>query len=158
MAHYSLCLAFWDQKKVEEAIACCRKAIELDPKLATAHYSLGYFLADQKKADEAIARFRKAIELDPKSAMAHNGFAWFLATYPDATFRDPKKAVELARQAVELAPTIATNWNTLGVARYRARDWKIAVEALHKAMKLHEGGDAYDWFFLAMAHWQLGEK
>ena len=25
-------------------------------------------------------------------------------------------------------------------------------------MALRKGGDAYDWFFLAMAHWQLGEK
>ena len=25
-------------------------------------------------------------------------------------------------------------------------------------MELRKGGDANDWFFLAMAHWQLGEK
>ena len=25
-------------------------------------------------------------------------------------------------------------------------------------MDLRKGGDAYDWFFVAMAHWQLGDK
>ena len=25
-------------------------------------------------------------------------------------------------------------------------------------MELRMGGDSADWFFLAMAHWQLGEK
>ena len=25
-------------------------------------------------------------------------------------------------------------------------------------MQLRNGGDSYDWFFLAMAHWRLGEK
>jgi hypothetical protein len=25
-------------------------------------------------------------------------------------------------------------------------------------MELRKGGDANDWLFLAMAHWQLGEK
>ena len=25
-------------------------------------------------------------------------------------------------------------------------------------MKLRKGGDSNDWFFLAMAHWQLGNK
>ncbi len=25
-------------------------------------------------------------------------------------------------------------------------------------MPLREGGDSFDWFFLAMADWQLGEK
>ena len=24
-------------------------------------------------------------------------------------------------------------------------------------MQLTKGGDSYDWFFLAMAHWQLGQ-
>ena len=24
-------------------------------------------------------------------------------------------------------------------------------------MDLRKGGDSFDWFFLAMAHWQLGE-
>ena len=49
-------------------------------------------------------------------------------------------------------------WNTLGVARYRAGDWKGAVAALEKSMPLRRGGDAFDWFFLAMSHWQLGNK
>ena len=25
-------------------------------------------------------------------------------------------------------------------------------------MDLRNGGDSFDWFFLAMAHWRLGEK
>jgi hypothetical protein len=25
-------------------------------------------------------------------------------------------------------------------------------------MDLHAGGDSAEWFFLAMAHWQLGER
>ena len=49
-------------------------------------------------------------------------------------------------------------WNTLGVARYRAGDFNAAVEALTKSMELHAGGDGFDWFFLAMAHWQHGDK
>jgi hypothetical protein len=37
-------------------------------------------------------------------------------------------------------------------------NWKEAVAALEKLMKLRNGGDSFDWFFLAMARWQLGEK
>ena len=68
------------------------------------------------------------------------------------------RAVELAKKAVELAPKQGTFWNTLGVAHYRAGDWKAAVAALEKSEELRNGGDSFDWFFLAMAHWQLGEK
>ncbi len=49
-------------------------------------------------------------------------------------------------------------WNTLGVAQYRAGDWKAAVAALEKSMRLRGGGDAFDWFFLAMADWRLDAK
>jgi Flp pilus assembly protein TadD len=45
--------------------------------------------------------------------------------------------------------------NTLGIAQYRNGDHKTAMETLKKSMDLRSGGDAFDWFFLAMAHWQL---
>jgi uncharacterized protein HemY len=64
----------------------------------------------------------------------------------------------LAQQAVKLKPSEGIFWNTLGAAHYRAGDWKAAVTALEKSMELRKGGDAGDWFFLAMAHWQLGDK
>jgi serine/threonine protein kinase/Tfp pilus assembly protein PilF len=57
--------------KVEEAIACFRKAIELDPKDAKAHYNLGNALRGKGQVEEAIACYRKAIALDPKYAEAH---------------------------------------------------------------------------------------
>ena len=46
--------------------------------------------------------------------------------------------------------------NTLGVARYRAGDYRGAVADLEKSVKLRGGGDSIDFFFLAMAHWRLG--
>src|SRR5207253_1145365 len=48
------------------------------------------------------------------------------------------------------------SWNTLGVAHYRAGDWKAAVAALDKSVELAKGGDAFDWLFLAMSHRKLG--
>jgi hypothetical protein len=60
-------------------------------------------------------------------------------------------------KAVELAP--AASMNTLGVALYRASEWKAAIAALNKSVEL-DGGPAgsFNTFFLAMAHWQIGEK
>src|SRR5262249_16339311 len=68
------------------------------------------------------------------------------------------KAVALAKKAVELAPKEGNHWNTLGAAHYRAGNWKDAVAALEKSMQLRKGGDAFDFFFLAMAHWRLEHK
>jgi tetratricopeptide (TPR) repeat protein len=59
---------------------------------------------------------------------------------------------------VNHAPRDARVWNTLGVAHYRTGDWQAAIAALDKSMALGRGGDSIDWFFLAMAHWRLGNK
>src|SRR5262249_32736190 len=108
--------------------------------------------------DKAISDYSRAIELEPKNASAWNNLAWLLATCPEPKFLDPKRAVELARKAVELAPKAGSSWNTLGAAQYRTGNWKAAIEGLNKSMELRNGGDAFDWFFLAMAHWKQGAK
>src|SRR5262249_58441957 len=61
-------------------------------------------------------------------------------------------------EAVRLAPRGGDCWSVLGVARYRAGDWAGSVAALSKATGLRSGGDAGEWFFLALAHWRLGDK
>src|SRR5262249_39578799 len=75
--------------------------------------------------------------------------AWFLATAPNPKVRDGNRAVGLAKKAVELAPKDGICWNTLGVAHYRAGQWQDAVTALERSIKLRNGGDSLDWFFLA---------
>src|SRR5262249_38403794 len=103
-----------------------------------------------------VADYETVLKLAPAQAWAHNLLARLLATSPAAKLRDPDRAVKLARKAVQLAPKVGNFWNTLGVAHYRAGDWKAAVAALDKSVDLGKGGDAVDFFFLAMAHRKLG--
>src|SRR5262249_37690876 len=70
-AHAHLGLALKAQGKADEAIACYRKAIAIDPRSASVHYNLGASLYGKGKVDEAIACYRKAIALDPRHAEAH---------------------------------------------------------------------------------------
>ena len=37
-------------------------------------------------------------------------------------------------------------------------DWKATIAAFEKANTFFSGGGSNEWFFLAMARWQLGEK
>ncbi len=118
---------------------------------------LGYVQA--KQWDKAIGAYTKSVELDPKNAETQNNLAWLLTTCPDARFRDPGRALELARKTVALAPQQGNAWNTLGVAHYRAGDWNAAVAALEKSHDLLGGkGLSFNAFFLAMAQWHLGNK
>jgi tetratricopeptide (TPR) repeat protein len=53
---------------------------------------------------------------------------------------------------------VGAYWNTLGLAHYRAGDYRAALSALEKAAELYPQGDGSDSLFLAMACWRLGQK
>jgi tetratricopeptide (TPR) repeat protein len=122
------------------------------------HYLLGNALRDNGDLAGALTAFRKSIDLAPKLAVAHNNLSWLLASCTELRLRNPQQAVEHGKRAVELAPEEGCFWNTLGVAYYRNGAVKAAVAALRKSVELRNGGDAEDCFFLAMAHWHLGDK
>ncbi len=143
---------------MREALAMRRNLLGNDPAVARSLNNLSNILGQRGKFDEAVAVCREAIELQPQNAQGYNNLAWLLVTATDTKFRDPVQAVELARKGGELAPKDGSIWNTLGIALYRARQWQGAIEAFEKATELRGGGDSSDWFFLAMAHWQLGHK
>jgi tetratricopeptide (TPR) repeat protein len=115
----------------------------------------------RRDAAESFARaarsYRRALGPDAGPDLL-NELAWFLADCPDAAQREPAEAVALARRALERAPREGRIWNTLGVASYRAGDWPEAVKALRRSVELRGGGDAWDWFFLAMCEQRLGER
>jgi tetratricopeptide (TPR) repeat protein len=160
------------QHRLPQAEAAYRAAILLYGKLAAEYPANGSYqgirvhatgrlaslLAATDRSREAVEMYQELLRVEPQDADAQNNLAWVFATCTDASNRDPKRAVELARRAVQLAPNQGDHWNTLGVALYRAGDWKGAIEALTKSMELGNGGDGNDWFFLAMAHWRLGDK
>src|SRR5690606_39701050 len=68
------------------------------------------------------------------------------------------KAIELAGQLVKEDPTVGYYWRTLGAAHLRRNDPASAISALEKANECAGGGSPWEWYFLAMAHWQLGNK
>jgi tetratricopeptide (TPR) repeat protein len=141
----------------DEGIAECREALRLRSDFPCALVNLAYALTAKGRTAEVIAVLDQALRLDPEFASACNKLAWLLATCQDAKLRDAKRAVELAHKAVQRAPN-ASNWNTLGIAYYRDAKWREAIQSLESASKLRRGGTSNDWFFLAMAHEQLGEQ
>jgi tetratricopeptide (TPR) repeat protein len=158
-AYTRLGIALSSKGRLDDAIVALRKAIELKPDYALAHSNYGNALKAAGRLEEAIGVYKQALPLLPTSAQRHNDLAWLLATGPDPKFRDPKRAVELAQKAVELAPKEGSLWNTWGIACYRAGEWKDGIDALKKSDELLKGeAFAFNAFFLAMANWQLGHK
>jgi serine/threonine protein kinase/Flp pilus assembly protein TadD len=154
-------VAYLNLGQLEKAVLDLSKSIELAPN----HPRLALIYLMRAGGNGRLARFapartdyESALKLAPTNARVLNGLAWLLAACPEPKVRDPRRAVELARKAVEVAPKEGSCWNTLGVAHYRTGDWKAAVTALEKSVAFSMGGDAVDHLFLAMAHWQLGDR
>jgi serine/threonine protein kinase/Flp pilus assembly protein TadD len=125
--------------------------------LAKDYADLILLLTATDRPQAAEEAYRQLAPLEPGHPVACNNVAWLLATCPEPRFRDPPRAVQLARRAVELDPQAANHWRTLGAAHYRAGDGQAAVAALEKALDLRNRGESLDWFFLSMACWLLDE-
>jgi serine/threonine protein kinase/Tfp pilus assembly protein PilF len=159
LAYQRLAAILLSQKTdYDGAIEMIQKVISLQPKLAAPHFNLATIFSYKGQENEAIASYRTAIRLDPTLAQAYERLARLLTTCADLKLRNPQEALEAARKAVELDPKNIDYPTSLGMANYRAENWKAAIESLEKSMELRRGGNGFNWFFLAMAHWQLGDK
>ena len=67
-----------------------------------------------------------------------------------------KEATEAAERAYEKSQEDPSLQNTLGVCYYRTGRWDEALELLQSSVK--NADVIHNWLFLAMTHWQLGEK
>jgi Flp pilus assembly protein TadD len=105
----------------------------------------------------AAVDFRLVTILRPDYAEAHNHLAWAMTCAGQTTPFEIARALDSAKKAIALNPEEWMYWNTLGVAAFRARDWKLAAESLEKSVALNSGGGAIDFFFLAMTRWHQGK-
>ena len=122
-------------------------------RLGTACYRLG-------QVDQAKAAWTKAVEVyeavrDATHASIHDDVAWMLIE--GAEVWDAAHVVAIAEAGVERVPASAALWMALGVGRCRGKKWQEAVDALNESIQLG-GGNSCLHFFLAIAHWQLGER
>jgi tetratricopeptide (TPR) repeat protein len=85
-----------------------------------------------------------------------NNLASLLLDAADPQLRDPARALQLAKKAVELAPNEGDPWLNLFEALYQNGEWKGAIEAAQKSNQVKENG--FHLFDLARAYWQLGDK
>ena len=118
-------------RRIPEAVACYRRALELKPDYAEAHNNLGNALKDQGKLDEAVACYRRALELKPDYAEAHNNLGNAL--------KDQGKldeAVACYRRALELKPDYAEAHNNLGIALKDQGKLDEAVACYRRALEL----------------------
>ena len=108
-----------------------RRAIELDPRYATARQWHSWYLAAMGLPWEAVAEGRQAVRLDPASPSIRRSAGW-LYYYA----RDPAAGVDDLRHAVVMNPESQESHMLLGHALAWAGQYEEAEVALREAMAL----------------------
>lgn len=152
--------ALYQMKQWEQLMTLSHRLRRQRPEDFWNNFMLGSLYANWEPPQwEESARFyTAALSLNPENAAARNDLAWLLVNWPDPGVDHFEEAVDLAKKAVQSTPTAGKYRVTLGVAHYRAGQWSDALSAFQEATKLQKGGDSLVWFYLAMVHWQLGDK
>jgi len=108
-----------------------RRALELNPRYATARQWFSWSLMAQGRVEEAVAEGRIAAELDPASVSIRRSLGWLLYYA-----RQYEAAAEQLRRAVELNPTAEETHRVLGLVRLQQGKLDEAEVALREAIAL----------------------
>jgi FOG: TPR repeat len=142
-----LCKVLAAQRRWEAAIQFRRELTKLDPDSTRQLMELGALEYKNQQLDDAAAAFRRVIKLAPGQPDGYAG----LAQVQLSSDRNPEEAVQLARQAVALAPTAAHHF-ILATAQRTRGDVAAARASLEEAIRLDPTQVLYREAF---ARWQL---
>jgi tetratricopeptide (TPR) repeat protein len=136
------------------------------PNLSLCEALIAYaeFLADAGRRGEAICQITRVerivgqfTEKQYGYSLAIKGLARFLVTSSDPQLRNASKAAQLVQPLVQSGGSHVF-WTIRGICDYRLDKFASALLAFKSATEQSAGGTAEMWYFLAMTHWQLGNK
>ena len=118
----------WDGPAAATAL---RRALYLNPTLATARLNYAAYLSTQARHEDAVREVRRAVDLDPVSVRTH-AFGAMLLLFT----RRADQSLELARRGLELEPKSGFILAVQGVAYAEQKRYDEAVDNLRRAAEL----------------------
>ncbi len=146
---WSLFIYDWDWKAAGLEF---RRAVELDPRYATAHQWYAFLLASQKRLEEALVEAHTALELDSGSVSLRRGlgYVYFYAR----RFDQAKYHLE---RAIAMNPEAEESYRVMGLILAYAGDHEEAERVLREGLEL-AGTGTYTRVTLALALSRAGNR
>lgn len=116
--------------------------LERNPDNPNLYIMLGDLYFNDNRIQRAREAYGNALNLAPNSAHALNNLAWLLATSPELRYRNPQKALELARKAARLKPEPHI-LDTLAESYFVNGRYKEAIEAAKLALQVASRNRVY---------------
>ena len=139
-------------KWIDEALANCKKATELDNRVPAVYVTLGRIHGATGKYDLALQEYQRALELDPRSADAQIGLA---ESYESAGRTADAEAAY--RKAIALRPDSWNGYNSLGAFLDDHQRYDEAVMQYRHAIELTPDNAAL-YVNLGAAYSDMGDK
>jgi protein O-GlcNAc transferase len=140
---FQLALQHQQSGRLQDAEACYRRVIALNPGHAEAHNNLGNVLNALGRTLEAEPHYRRTLELRPDAAAVHDNLGKVLST-----LGRNEEAERSIRRALELQPDYAEAHNDLGQLLQQRGLREEAEQSYRKAAALKPA--------LAAAHFNIG--
>ena len=136
--------------KIDEAINCFDKAIELNPLFELPWLNKASTFLRIKDYEKALEHVNKALELHPRWADALR-----LKGVVLINLKRNDEAVGVLRKAVKINPEDWRSWDSLGRALFNLRKYEEALECFEKALKINPNN--YELYYLkGLTLMQLG--
>ena len=131
---WTLFIYDWDWGAAEHEF---RRAIDLDPRYATAHQWYAFLLASRAAFGDSLVEAHTAVELDPGSISARRSLAWnyyYARRYDQTRYH--------LERAIEMNPNAEENYRVLGLTLAIEGELDEAVKVLSEAVTM-EGSGSY---------------
>ena len=109
MHHYKLGNALMDLERLDDALACYRRVLELEPRHAQALNNTGTILETKGNLDEALRHYRQSILADGALLSPHNNLAMLLHRMDRFA-----EAADAYQAQLRVAPASEEIWCNLG--------------------------------------------
>lgn len=121
---------YWSQGKIDEAIACYQKSVEINPNFSWSYHKLGDAFSQLQQWENAISAYRRALEINPDFFWTHHNLGNALSEK-----RRWKAAISAYSEAIKLNSDFSWSYYNLGLAFSQKSRWKKAILAYLNAIQ-----------------------
>jgi adenylate cyclase len=142
----------WNWSAAEQEF---RRAIELNPRYATAHHWYAEMLSYVRRLDEAFREIHLALELDPLSLGINTDAAWILycARQYDAAVEQLRKVLDLEPEFLPARTLLAVTYEMKGQQEAASAEFQVArrlfrqasIPVVMRGYVLAAGGEEDQW-------------
>jgi tetratricopeptide (TPR) repeat protein len=118
--------------RYEDALACCDRALVIDPRHAAAWLNKGNAIGHMGRSEEAIACFDRVLEIDPRDAGA-----WHNKGFSLDRLGCSEEALACYDRAVDIDPQYAEAWSSRGATLWSLGRSEEALACYDRAIAIH---------------------